>query len=207
MIREVAILTMSSKNHGFCVAGIDIGNGEWIRLVSDDVDTHGALRKEDVRYSDGGYCKPLDVVRVAIDQYTPIEHQRENALIDSTKYWEKVGTIDIESVLKIHPAEYHDVLLGNQYAYITEAGIYKVSESLILVKVSDLTINHPTEWSTKATFTYRGTQYCNMAVTDPEYYAAPNNYHVNSAILVMSLPDSPQNEKYYYKFVAKIFPL
>ena len=58
MIREVAILTMSSKNHGFCVAGIDLDNGEWIRLVSDDVDTHGALRKEDVRYSDGGYCKP-----------------------------------------------------------------------------------------------------------------------------------------------------
>ena len=194
MIREVVILTMSSKNHGYCVAGIDLQNGEWIRLVSDDADTHGALSKEDVRYSDGVCCKPLDVVRVAIDQYTPIEHQPENALIDSTKYL-------------IHPAEYHDVLLGNQYAYITEAGIYKVSESLILVKVSDLTINHPSEWSTKASFTYRGMQYSNMAVTDPEYYTEPNNHHVNKAILVISLPDSPQNDKYYNKFVAKIFPL
>ena len=54
----------------------------------------------------------------------------------------KVGTIDIENVLKIHPAEYHDVLLGNQYAYITEDGIYKVRESLILVKVSDLIISY-----------------------------------------------------------------
>ncbi len=89
MIREVVILTMSSKNHGYCVAGIDLQNGEWIRLVSDDADTHGALSKEDVRYSDGGCCKPLDVVRVAIDQYTPIEHQPENALIDSTKYLKK----------------------------------------------------------------------------------------------------------------------
>ncbi len=207
MIREVAILTMSSKNHGYCVAGIDLQNGKWIRLVSDDVDTHGALSKEDVRYSDGIYCKPLDVVRVAIDQYTPIEHQPENALIDSSKYLEKVGTIDIGRVLEIHPAEFHDVLLGNQYAYITEAGIYKVSESLILVNVSDLTIYHPSEWSTKATFTYRGTQYSNLAVTDPEYYTAPNNHHVNKAILVISLPDSPQNDKYYNKFVAKIFPL
>ena len=50
-------------------------------------------------------------------------------------------------------------------------------------------------------------QYSNMAVTDPEYYTAPNNHHVNKAILVMSLPDSPQNDKYYNKFVAKIFPL
>ena len=207
MIREVAILTMSSKNHGYCVAGIDLQNGKWIRLVSDDVDTHGALSKEDVRYSDGIYCKPLDVVRVAIDQYTPIEHQPENALIDSSKYLEKVGTIDIGRVLEIHPAEFHDVLLGNQYAYITEAGIHKVSESLILVNVSDLTIYHPSEWSTKATFTYRGTQYSNLAVTDPEYYTAPNNHHVNKAILVISLPDSPQNDKYYNKFVAKIFQL
>lgn len=209
MIREVAILTMSSKNQGYCVAGIDLQNGKWIRLVSDDVYTRGALSKNDVRYSDGVYCKPLDVVRVAIDQYTPIEHQPENALIDSTKCLEKVGTIDIERVLKIHPDEFHDVLFGNKYEYITEAGIYKVSESLVLVKVSGLTIYKPSEWSTKtkASFTYRGIEYSNMSVTDPEYYTTHNNHHVNNAILVMSLPDSPYNNKYYYKFVAKIFPL
>ena len=40
-----------------------------------------------------------------------------------------------------------------------------------------------------------------------EYYTEPNNHHVNKAILVISLPDSPQNDKYYNKFVAKIFPL
>lgn len=223
MVREVAILTMSSKNGGYCVAGIDLENGEWIRLVSDDMHTHGALTNKDIAYSDGGHCKPLDVVSVAtIDQYTPIERQPENALIDSTENWEKVGTTDIENVLEIHPAEYHDVLLGNRYSYITEHRINEVRESLILVKVSDLTINHltinhPPEQSTnhpperytktKATFTYRGTEYSNMSVTDPEYYTVPDNYHINRAILVMSLPDSPHNGKYYYKFVAKIFPL
>ena len=39
----VAILTMSSKNGGYCVAGVDVNNGNWIRLVSDVVYTHGAL--------------------------------------------------------------------------------------------------------------------------------------------------------------------
>lgn len=207
MVREVAILTMSSKNGGYCVAGIDLENGEWIRLVSDDVSTHGALTNDDIKYSSGKYCEPLDVVRVPIIEYLPLEHQPENALIDSTEYWEKVGTIDIENVLKIHPAEYHDVLLGNQYAYITEDGIYKVRESLILVKVSDLIISYPKERSTKASFTYRGTAYSDISVTDPDFYFLSDNLEFNKAILVMSLPESPLNGKYYYKFIAKIFPL
>lgn len=206
MIREVAILTMSSKNGGYCVAGIDIKNGKWIRLVSDDKNTHGALSKEDVRYSDGRYCKPLDVVRIAVDQYTPIEHQPENALIDSTKYWKKIRTTCIEDILKIHPAESHDVLLGNQYAYITEAGIYKVFHSLVLVKVTNFTIVKFGQ-RTKANFTYRGTQYSNISVTDPEYYSVPDSWHTENAVLVISLPESPYNGNYYYKFISKIFPI
>lgn len=210
MIREVAILTMSSKNGGYCVAGIDTENGKWIRLVSDNKDTHGALSKEDVRYSDGRCCKPLDVVRVAVDKYTPIEHQPENALIDSAKYWEKIRTTCIKDVLKIHPVEYHDVLLGNQYAYITEDGIHKVLNSLILVEVTNFTIFtsvSPFGQRTKANFTYRGTQYSNISVTDPEYYSKPDSWHTEKAILVISLPESPYNGKYYNKFIAKVFPI
>lgn len=45
----VAILTMSSKNGGYCVAGVDVNNGNWIRLVSDVVYTHGALSNNDIK--------------------------------------------------------------------------------------------------------------------------------------------------------------
>lgn len=33
MKREVAILTKSSKFGGYCVAGVDINTGEWVRFV------------------------------------------------------------------------------------------------------------------------------------------------------------------------------
>ena len=38
------ILTKSSKFSAKCVAGINVENGEWVRLVSDDVEKHGAIR-------------------------------------------------------------------------------------------------------------------------------------------------------------------
>ena len=37
------ILTKSSKFSAKCVAGINVENGEWVRLVSDDVEKHGAI--------------------------------------------------------------------------------------------------------------------------------------------------------------------
>ncbi len=207
MVLEIAILTMSSKNGGYCVAGIEIGNGRWIRLVSDDVNTHGALNNSDIQYLNGERCKPLDVVRVCIAKYFPIEHQPENALIDSRIRWEKIGTTTVENILRIHPAENHEVLFGNQYNYITEAGIYKVDHSLILVRVTNFNIVHPEGQRVKANFTYRGTQYLDISVTDPEYYSVVGTWHTDNAILVISLPESPYNGKYYYKFVAKIFPI
>lgn len=50
MKREVAILTKSSKFGGFCVAGVDINTGEWVRFVSNDERTHGALSVFDITY-------------------------------------------------------------------------------------------------------------------------------------------------------------
>ena len=43
MQKDIIILTESDKNHAFCVAGIDIHTGRWVRLVTEDEDTDGAL--------------------------------------------------------------------------------------------------------------------------------------------------------------------
>lgn len=207
MERDVAILTMSSKNGGYCVAGIDIQTGKWIRLVSDNDKTHGALSYDDIKYKNGQNCKPLDLVKVPIIRDAPLEHQPENVLIDSEKWWHKVKTLTLDNVLEMHPIECHAYLLGNQYAYITEAGIGNVNHSLIIVEVSDLTIEHPTEKSTKAKFTYGWDIYKDISVTDRDFYSVPNSWTTKKAILVMSLPDAPYNGNWYYKFIAKIFPI
>ena len=46
---EMVVLTKSAKNGGHCVAGIDVDTGNWVRLVSNDLNTHGALSDQDMQ--------------------------------------------------------------------------------------------------------------------------------------------------------------
>lgn len=204
---ELAILTKSSKNRGYCVAGIEIKSGEWVRLVSSDADSHGALFDRNMQYKNGGVCQILDVARVPILRSVSGEYQPENVLIDERIPWEKTGRLSVDELLALHPVEDHPNLLGNTYPYITKERIGMVGHSLALVMVNDLVITHPEERKTKAEFTYLGIQYRDMAVTDRDYYRVQNNTCIETAILVVSLPDAPISERKYYKFIAKIFPV
>ena len=211
MKREIAILTKSSKHGGFCVAGIDLDNGEWVRLVSSDMRTHGALSWQDITYKDKTICAPLDVVLVDIVEATPLALQPENHLIDSSKYWEKTGKCTLSDVLNVHPAEIRPYLYGNLSPFVDDGEINDIGYSLTLIRVSSLTINQTTNTynkpKTKASFIYNGKWYNNMSVTDPDFYSVPNGTKINSAYLVVSLPDTPFPENCYYKFVAQIYPL
>lgn len=202
---EVAVLTKSSKNGGYCVAGIETRSGRWIRLVSSDAESHGALTAQNMQCLDGSVCQVLDVVQVPILRPAPIAYQPENMLIDEEKCWKKVDCLSVDDLLALHPAENHPTLLGNIYPYITEERIGTVGRSLILVEVHNLVIIHPNETSTKASFMYKFTQYDNISVTDWDY--RHTDASIDTAVLVMSLPDVPYNERRYYKFIAKVFPL
>ncbi len=204
---DVSILTKSSKFGGYCVAGIDMQNGKWIRLVSCDGANRGPLFDRHMKYRDGSACSILDIARVPIIRRVPSDYQKENVLIDEGKRWEKVGRLSVEGLLDRHPAEKHRYLFGNAYWYIAKDQIGAVGHSLVLVQVSDLEITHPDERRTKASFLYRGISYRNMSVTDPDCYTVPDKTKIENAILVMSLPDEPYDERGYYKFVAKIFPI
>ena len=150
-------------------------------------------------------CQVLDVVHVPVLRPAPNDYQPENILIDENKLWKKVGCLSIDELLALHPSESHPNLLGNIYPYITKEKIEAVGRSLILVEVQNLVILHPNEDSTKASFRYKFNQYDNISVTDWDYRHTDTS--LEKAILVMSLPDMPYNERRYYKFIAKVFPL
>lgn len=204
---EMVVLTKSAKNGGHCVAGIDVDTGNWVRLVSNDLNTHGALSNQDMQYQDRSYCTPLDIVSVPIIKACPSQYQPENILIDQESLWKRLGRMSIQDLLELHPPEIHDSLLGNVYPYITSERIGAVGHSLILVEAEGLLLTHPREHSTKASFRYQFTQYENISVTDRDFYLVSNNTLFTRSILVMSLPDVPYGERRYYKFIAKIFPL
>ena len=209
MKREVAILTKSSKFGGYCVAGVDINTGEWVRFVSDKAQTHGALSKSDMTYKNGIICKPLDIVSADVMESTPVSHQPENCLIDSTKCWVKIRECTLSDVLSIHPAEVRPFIYGNLCPFVNGGDIADIGYSLTLVEVSSLTIYEQTNVyerpKTKASFLYNGKQYNNMSVTDPNFYSVPNETSFTHAYLIISLPDTPIPDDRYYKFVAQIY--
>lgn len=202
---NVLILTMSSKYKKYCVVGIDIDNGKWVRLVSNDEKSHGALSKKNILYRNNTICKPLDIVTVSIIKDKPLKYQPENVLIDCDSPWNKIRSIDIHELIKFHEPEKHDFIFGDTCPYIKEWVIQRVGSSVVLVEVYNLNIYHTLDRKTKAKFTYNGKAYNNISVTDPEYYDS-EPYKIEKAFLVVSLPDSPYNGN-YYKFIAKIFPI
>ncbi len=204
---RIVIMTESSKFSGKCVAGIDVENGKWVRLVSDNEETHGAIANRDLYYQDGGKCEVLDVVDVPIIKEYGNSIQPENVLIDTSKYIKYVNMASIKDVLKIHPAEIRNDILGNKYSYISEQRVSSVGYSLTLIEVQDLEIvqveNPNGRPKTKANFKYQDCLYTQMSVTDPRFYAIENGTVYNSAVLVISI-GTPYNNK-YYKFVSGIY--
>ena len=210
MTKDVVILTKSAKRKHYCVAGVDVGTGAWVRLVSSDRGSHGALTGRHMTYADGSECEPLDVVRVELLRAVPEIHQPENFLIDERQKLQKLGTWTIQQVLRVHPAETPDKVYHNTERYLSEEEIGQVNSSLLLVQSSWLRINQiaaPGEKpKTRANFRYNGEFYNNISLTDPAYFQAENQTVLRNVCLVVSLPDAPFDDGRYYKFIARIFP-
>lgn len=200
---NVIILTKSYKNRKYCVAGINAETGDWIRLVSNDRMSNGALDDEDMICDDESIAQPLDIVRVPVCQNVSTPHQPENVLIAEGEQWEKLGRATLEDVLSLHPNTQNGYVFGNQN--------YKLSQdehpgySLDLIRVTDFTVL--TERKLKANFKCNGRQYRYVSLTDPDYYQVENGTTFRCAYLVVSLPEDPHTDGCYYKFIAKVFPV
>lgn len=206
--RSIIILTKSSKHSGYCVAGIDSETGQFLRIVSSRPEKH--LFANDMKYKDNSIAQILDIAKVPIINSVPSRHQQENVLVNSDIIWEKLDKSTLCNIQEKHPPEKHQNIFGNTYSYITKPKVIKLNYSLILIIVKDLTLvkstNNKGEHKIKATFIYNEVENKNISVTDPEYYNIASDMKFLEAILIISLPENPYNDK-YYKFIAKIFPL
>lgn len=211
MNKTAVILTKSYKNGGYCVAGIDVNTKGWIRFVSSNMATHGAVTEEMMRYEDGSCCEIGDVVKVRVVEPAPAPHQPENYLIDENYYWKKEDEIDLDGLLNLHNCEnaYYPFIFQDNWSYIQDNALEEVEQSLVMVKVSNLTINpvhNGAPVTNKCDFWYRGNWYRYMSVTDPDYRNDGPTVCIDEAIVIVSLPDAPSKGK-FYKCVAKIIEL
>lgn len=209
--KKIIVMTESSKFKNNCVAGIDVDTGEWIRIVSDDEETLGALTDDDLMYKDGTKCQVMDIVNVPFVKEVPTEVQPENILIDRNYYIENDGVATLEDILEIHPSERHDYIFATRYSSVKEEHLeeHGVDYSLMLIKVNHLIFNwrenNTGQIKLKATFIYNRVEYADVSVTDPDFYEVAENDQIQSAYLVVSL-GAPYHGN-CYKFVAKVFPV
>ncbi|MCB5269975.1 MAG: hypothetical protein WCS58_05540, partial [Candidatus Cloacimonadaceae bacterium] len=81
MKKELIILAASRKYGKYCVAGIDIRSGEWLRLVSTDSDAHYALDARDLKMDNGEQASKLDLVSIEFIDRAFSYFQSENYVI------------------------------------------------------------------------------------------------------------------------------
>jgi len=193
------LLIMANSNkrrfddsYGRCVAAVT-STGEWIRLVADKEGDSipDSLMKE---------IKLRTVVKAEIER-APLTYQKENAVL--LKF--DVIQDNINEYLKNIESVNESGIFGNVSNQLSSAEIKNSKGTLRYIVVDELsTYRNKAENDTcKATFVYKENKYEEMAMTDPNCYAAKGKSRtIGKARIVVSLP----NKSPFYKFVAAIHP-
>ena len=215
MDKDIVLLACSKKHNNYCVAGIDIRNGEWVRIVSDDQVISEAVRADDMRFEDGALPQLLNIVRVPVLGRRPNYYQPENYILDDRHYWSRIGVANAVEVAKNYTTNRPEYLFYNTAKSIESNYIQGLREdekfSLIALIPENLQVqvkHWPEGKKVDVSFIYNGRWYRYLKVTDPEFLheflgREEGNYFLRENImLVVSL-----GENYYgahYKLVSGV---
>ena len=202
---DMVVLTQSIKHREYCVAGIDVHTGQWIRLVSDDTDTEGALTRKDLTMDNNNLVSLLDVVHVENAEYYPRHIQTENFRIDRNYNLSYLGSTTIGEVLNRYPQPVKQEVFIGSSATIQPSYAERMDHSLELHAVKNLTLYKIGK--SKADFYIGSKHFCGFSVTDQRYYDySESGLTIDSAFIVCSLPDDQwAKDNCYYKFIAAIY--
>lgn len=218
MNKNIILLTKSKKYHNYCVAGIDIETGEWIRLISENDDIHNAVPLEDLTYEDNTEAQVLDIINVELIDHRPSYYQLENCIYNSKYYWDKIGRATIDQVLKIQKPISDNFIFHNKEDRLNKCYIESIPlenrYSLILIQPQDACIKverNPFKYyrlEYTACFKYKEIYY-ELKITDIQFtskYSKKGLYPLNSKVaFVVSLADLFHN--CHYKLVASIIKM
>ena len=194
---DAVIMAKSSMFGNFCVAGINIETGEWVRFVA--FETGDPLADFNLMFVNApGCCEVLDVGRIGIARRFPRNNHTEDCMIKYTP-WLKMGKLKLDEVLKIHPPEEHEFIFGtpHNYVHVSEMNKLKLNYSLILIHVENLRIyfmeNSRGFIRGNADFIYNGIEYKGIRITEPRFeinaeFIKNHSFKTPEAYLVMSMP-------------------
>lgn len=216
-IRKLVILAASAKYGNFCVAGVDIETGEWIRPISERADLEEAVPLNDLKYPDGSRVELLDVVEIKFsDRAANNPIQPENFFYDAKYFWQKVGRVTLRDVIDARGYDLRDKIFFSDDRSISEFDVEKISarESLLLLPVENIFVAIEQVEDHKkffADFNYRGKKFFRFSVGDiavRKKFAGHNAgkyFLANSAAVVFSLTNPFYHGADCYKMLAQIF--
>lgn len=204
---DVIILSKSSKHHKYCVAGINLKTGDFVRLNSEDEMTHGALGNDDMICDDKSSCEVLDIVHIRIKEKKPLPTQPENVIVDQSYQWKKLGKCSVGELVKYLSYKSQSKVFGSNIYCLSEVQAFECNRSLELVRAKNIVLyfqqNAFGQKKSRVDFYINGLWHKAYYMTDPSYYTAKDRTVINDAILLISIPDGEP----YFKFISKIFPI
>ena len=214
-IKHIAILAKSAKNLNFCVAGLS-RDGEWIRPISQDVETNEAVTHEAMVYPDETEPKIFDVVEIKFLK-TPVNNsiQPENIFYDEQFFWQKESVTTLEKIINRRGFDHREKIFYNYDRNVEADFVLKQSkrESLLLLPVTDLKIQVKKAEDHKkfyANFDYNGRKYFKFSVGDIDVRENFKNhgegeyFFRQNAVVLFSLTN-PYKDNRCYKIVAQVF--
>ena len=217
IIRKLVILAESAKYNNFCVAGVDMETGKWIRPISQKAEPEEAVPLDDLKYPDGSRVELLDVAEIKFsDRAVNNPIQPENFFYNEKYFWQKVGRATLQEVIDKRGFDMRDKIFFNDERSIFGADVEKISarESLLLLPMENLFIEVEEDKEHKkffADFEYRGKKIFRFSVGDIavrkkfEANDAGKYFFKASARVVFSLTNPFQANYQCYKMLAQIF--
>jgi hypothetical protein len=213
--KELIILAASRKYGKYCVAGIDIRSGEWLRLVSTDSDAHYALDARDLKMDNGEQASKLDLVSIEFIDRAFSYFQSENYVIRKHSPWHFIRKASIAEVISLHPPNRSEYIFydtsrripRNYYCHLEFSDI----TSLLLISPESAHVQVLQQNDKRKIclqLRYRNRDYEPLPVTDLEFCALcenlePGLYPMHKqGIMLCSVGEC--YEQYHYKLVAGI---
>ena len=200
MIKNVVILTLSSKFDSYCVAAYDVAEKKLLRLVK-DVTIENGIPKEYVWDID-----LLDEVNVKIVENAPQEHQTENVIIDLNYGFKKTGRrANIKKIYNLLP-KYQKIFGDINYKL---QDIETINHSLEIIQFENMIVKTKSfngKNKTKVSFSFSLKPHLDYSVTDARYFE--EEALISSGYSIISLPatDDFAEQFGYFKYVSAIYP-
>ena len=213
---RIVVLANSWKHHDWCIAGIDLDTGKWVRPVTrlDD----GRIPKRAMKL-DGYFPKLLDVLEIPLDSTGPdFGFESENRTIMSGR-WRHRGTLSYEDLRRFYKRREH--VLHNHHKYVTreemQARPFEERSTLQLIYSDKFRVRDGRK-STTDKHNWKGIipsggQELEVGITDPSFSLKldTGDKPLPSCLLTMSLsmPYKPANwgadrEAVFWKLIAGV---